>query len=41
MEDVVSLTMLPMYGERNTMCLLLEEDDEEKFAISDLYHEGL
>lgn len=24
MEDVVSLTMLPMYGERNTMGVLLK-----------------
>lgn len=32
-EDVVSLTMLPLYGERNTMPIVLEEEDEAKIQF--------
>lgn len=30
MEDIISLTTLPMHGESNRMGVVLEEDDEEK-----------
>lgn len=38
LENVVSLTKMPLYGVRNDMGMVLGEEDEAKLYLLTLYH---